>query len=50
VIRVLDGIDAFLDQLASVDPLPVLLAVLAQLAKLACTSMAWRNVLAAYPV
>jgi uncharacterized membrane protein YbhN (UPF0104 family) len=50
VIRVLDGIDAFLDQLASVDPLPVLLAVLAQLAKLTCTSMAWRNVLgAAYP-
>jgi len=50
VIRVLDGIDAFLDQLASVDLLPVLLAVLAQLAKLTCTSMAWRNVLgAAYP-
>jgi uncharacterized membrane protein YbhN (UPF0104 family) len=50
VIRVLDGIDAFLDQLASVDPLPVLFAVLAQLAKLTCTSMAWRNVLAAaYP-
>jgi len=50
VVRVLDGIDAFLDQLASVDPLPVLLAVLAQLAKLTCTSLAWRNVLAsAYP-
>src|SRR3990170_4457575 len=50
LLRVLDGIDAFLDQLASVDPLPVLLAVLAQLAKLTCTSMAWRNVLAAaYP-
>jgi uncharacterized membrane protein YbhN (UPF0104 family) len=50
VTRVLDGIDAFLDQLASVDYLPVLLAVLAQLAKLGCTSMAWRNVLAAaYP-
>ena len=50
MIRVLDGIDAFLDQLASVDPLPVLIAVLAQLAKLVCTSMAWRNVLAAaYP-
>ncbi len=50
MIRVLDGIDAFLDQLAAVDPLPVLLAVLAQLAKLTCTSMAWRNVLAAaYP-
>ena len=50
MIRVLDGIDAFLDQLTAVDPLPVLLAVLAQLAKLTCTSMAWRNVLAAaYP-
>ena len=48
--RVLDGIDAFLDQLTSVDLLPALLAVAAQLAKLACTSMAWRNVLAAaYP-
>jgi uncharacterized membrane protein YbhN (UPF0104 family) len=50
VARVLDGIDAFLDQLASVDYFPVFLAVLAQLAKLSCTSMAWRNVLAAaYP-
>jgi len=50
VVRVLDGIDAFLDQLSAVDPLPVFLAVLAQLAKLTCTSMAWRNVLAAaYP-
>ena len=50
LVRVLDGIDAFLDQLAAVDPLPVFLAVLAQLAKLTCTSLAWRNVLAAaYP-
>jgi uncharacterized membrane protein YbhN (UPF0104 family) len=50
VARVLDGIDAFLDQLASVDVLPLFLAVVAQLAKLACTGMAWRNVLAAaYP-
>jgi uncharacterized membrane protein YbhN (UPF0104 family) len=50
VARVLDGIDAFLDQLTSVDPLPAFLAVLAHLAKLTCTSMAWRNVLAAaYP-
>jgi uncharacterized membrane protein YbhN (UPF0104 family) len=50
VARVLDGIDAFLDQLTAVDPLPVFFAVLAQLAKLTCTSMAWRNVLAAaYP-
>jgi uncharacterized membrane protein YbhN (UPF0104 family) len=50
VADVLDGIDAFLDQLTSVDPLPAFLAVLAHMAKLACTSMAWRNVLAAaYP-
>jgi uncharacterized membrane protein YbhN (UPF0104 family) len=50
MVRVLDGIDAFLDQLSAVDPLPVFFAVLAQLAKLTCTSMAWRNVLAAaYP-
>src|SRR4249920_643312 len=49
-VRVLDGIDAFLDQLTSVHPLPLFLAVLAQLGKLSCTSMAWRNVLAAaYP-
>lgn len=48
--RILDGLAAFLDQLESVEPLPVLFAVLAQLARLACTSMAWRNVLAAaYP-
>lgn len=48
--RVLDGIDAFLDQLTSVDPLPAFLAVLTHVAKLACTSRAWRNVLAAaYP-
>jgi glycosyltransferase 2 family protein len=50
VVRVLDGIDAFLDGLTSVDPLLVFLAVLAHLAKLTCTSMAWRNILAAaYP-
>jgi uncharacterized membrane protein YbhN (UPF0104 family) len=50
VVRILDGVSAFVDQLESVDPLPVLFAVLAQLAKLTCTSMAWRNVLAAaYP-
>ena len=50
VVRIVDGVDAFLDQLTSVDPLPLFLAVLAQLAKLSCTSMAWRNVLAAaYP-
>jgi uncharacterized membrane protein YbhN (UPF0104 family) len=50
VARVLDGIDAFFDQLAAVDPLPAALAILAHLAKLTCTSMAWRNILAAaYP-
>lgn len=48
--RVLDGIDAFLDQLTSVHPLPAFLAVLAHVVRLGCTSMAWRNVLAAaYP-
>jgi len=50
LVRVLDGIDAFVDQLTSVHPWPLFLAVLAQLGKLSCTSMAWRNVLAAaYP-
>jgi uncharacterized membrane protein YbhN (UPF0104 family) len=50
VARVLDGIDAFLDQLASVDLLPAFLALLAHLAKLVCTSQAWRGILAAsYP-
>jgi uncharacterized membrane protein YbhN (UPF0104 family) len=47
---VLDGIDAFLDQLGSVDVLPLLLAICCHLVKMACTSRAWRNVLAAaYP-
>jgi uncharacterized membrane protein YbhN (UPF0104 family) len=50
VERVLDGIDAFLDQLAAVQLFPAFLAILAHLCKLGCTSMAWRNVLAAaYP-
>jgi uncharacterized membrane protein YbhN (UPF0104 family) len=50
VSRVLDGIDAFLDGLASVDVRPMLLAIAVHVARLACTSMAWRNVLsAAYP-
>jgi uncharacterized protein (TIRG00374 family) len=50
VERVLDAIDAFLDRLGSVDALPLALAVLCHLLKMACTSMAWRNVLAAaYP-
>jgi glycosyltransferase 2 family protein len=50
VVRVLDGIDAFLEQLTSVDFLPAFVAILAHVARLACTAMAWRNVLAAaYP-
>jgi uncharacterized membrane protein YbhN (UPF0104 family) len=50
VIRVLDGIDAFLDQLTSVHFGPAALAILTHLVRLACTSTAWRNVLAAaYP-
>jgi uncharacterized membrane protein YbhN (UPF0104 family) len=49
-VRVLDGIDVFLDQLGSVDFLPLGLAVCCHLLKMACTSRAWRNVLAAaYP-
>lgn len=50
VVRILDGIDAFLDQLGSVDVVPLALAIGAHLLKMACTSRAWRNVLAAaYP-
>ncbi len=50
IVRVLDGIDAFLDQLGSVDVLPLALAIGCHLLKMACTSRAWRNVLAAaYP-
>jgi uncharacterized protein (TIRG00374 family) len=50
LVRVLDGVDAFLDQLGSVDFLPLALAVGCHLLKMACTSRAWRNVLAAaYP-
>jgi uncharacterized membrane protein YbhN (UPF0104 family) len=50
VVRVLDGIDAFLDQVGSVEVLPLVLAILCHLVKTACTSRAWRNVLAAaYP-
>jgi uncharacterized membrane protein YbhN (UPF0104 family) len=50
LVRVLDGIDAFLDQLGSVDLVPLGLAVCCHLLKMACTSRAWRNVLAAaYP-
>ncbi|MGH3132955.1 MAG: lysylphosphatidylglycerol synthase transmembrane domain-containing protein [Gaiellaceae bacterium] len=48
--RVLDGIDAFLDQIGSVEVTALLLAVLCHLLKMGCTSRAWRNVLAAaYP-
>jgi uncharacterized membrane protein YbhN (UPF0104 family) len=49
-VRILDGVDAFLDQLGSVDFLPLALAIGSHLLKMACTSRAWRNVLAAaYP-
>jgi glycosyltransferase 2 family protein len=50
MVRVLDGVDAFIDQLGSVDLLPLALAIGCHLLKMACTSRAWRNVLAAaYP-
>jgi uncharacterized membrane protein YbhN (UPF0104 family) len=50
VAEILDGIDAFLDRLASVDVLPAFFALLAHLARLVCTSQAWRGILAAaYP-
>ncbi len=49
-VRVLDGIDAFLDQLGSVAFGPLALAIGCHLLRMACTSRAWRNVLAAaYP-
>ena len=50
LVRVLDGVDAFLDQIGSVAFLPLALAICCHLLKMACTSRAWRNVLAAaYP-
>ena len=50
LVRILDGLDAFFDQLGSVDFLPLALAICCHLLKMACTSRAWRNVLAAsYP-
>jgi uncharacterized protein (TIRG00374 family) len=50
LVRVLDGVDAFFDQLGSVAFVPLALAVGCHLLKMACTSRAWRNVLAAaYP-
>ena len=50
LVRILDGVDAFLDRLGAVDLLPLALAISCHLLKMACTSRAWRNVLAAaYP-
>jgi uncharacterized protein (TIRG00374 family) len=50
LVQILDAIDSFIDRLGSVDPLPLSLAIGCHLLKVACTSMAWRNVLAAaYP-
>jgi len=50
VVEILDAVDSFIDRLGSVDPLPLALAIGCHLLKMACTSMAWRNVLvAAYP-
>ena len=47
---VLDAVETFFTHLSSVEPVPVLLAVGCHLVKLACTSRAWRNVIAAaYP-
>jgi glycosyltransferase 2 family protein len=47
---VLDAIEAFFTHLSSVQLGPLLLAVCCHLTKLACTSRAWRNVIAAaYP-
>jgi uncharacterized membrane protein YbhN (UPF0104 family) len=50
VHTVLDAIQAFWDYLASVQPLPLAIAICCHIAKTMCTSRAWRNVLAdAYP-
>jgi glycosyltransferase 2 family protein len=47
---VLDAIEAFFTHLSSVELIPLLIAVGCHLVKLACTSRAWRNVIAAaYP-
>src|SRR5512144_2296570 len=49
-VRILDGVNAFFEQLGSVSFGPLALAICCHLLKLACTSRAWRNVLAAaYP-
>lgn len=48
--RVLDALQAFWDTLASVQLVPLALGIACHVAKLGCTSRAWRNVLAAaYP-
>lgn len=50
VVRILDALESFIDRLGSVDLLPLSLAIGCHLVKMACTAMAWRNVLAAaYP-
>jgi uncharacterized protein (TIRG00374 family) len=50
VHTVLDAIQAFWDYLASVQPLPLAIAIGCHIVKTMCTSRAWRNVLAAaYP-
>jgi uncharacterized membrane protein YbhN (UPF0104 family) len=47
---VFDAVEAFWDYLASVQPLPLAIAIGCHIAKTMCTSRAWRNVLAAaYP-
>jgi hypothetical protein len=47
---VLDAIDAFWSYLASIALVPLLIAAACHVAKMGCTSRAWRNVLAAaYP-
>ena len=49
-VRILDGVNAFFNQLGSVSFGPLALAICCHLLKMACTSRAWRNVLAAaYP-
>jgi uncharacterized membrane protein YbhN (UPF0104 family) len=49
-VRILDGVNAFFEQLGSVSFGALALAICCHLLKMACTSRAWRNVLAAaYP-
>src|SRR5262245_13653009 len=49
-VRILDGVTAFFDELGSVSFVPLAIAICCHLVKMACTSRAWRNVLAAaYP-